>query len=101
LEIYRYARGPAENLTVLSYAQEAKTKLSFPTEWTVQYGNGRVYNSTFGHYWHNQNDPPGMQCVGFQTTFIRALYWLAGKEITSLLPDDFPTKDAISLKPAK
>jgi len=57
LEVYRYARGPAENLTVLSYAKEPQTELNFPIEWVVNYGKGRVYCSTFGHYWHKLKPP--------------------------------------------
>lgn len=98
LEIYWYARGPVEKLTVLSYAREPRHGLNFPIEWVVEYGKGRVHNSTFGHYWHNQEEPPGMRCVGFQTTFLRALYWLAKREITISLPGNFPDKDSISLE---
>ena len=98
VEVYRYARGPAENLTVLSYAKDAKTDLNFPTEWVIAYGKGRVYTSTFGHYWHNQSqDPPGIRCRGFQTLLPRATRWLAGTDVPATVPDDFPTKDQTSL----
>ena len=97
-EIYRYARGPAEDLSVLSYAKEAKTGLNFPTEWVIAYGKGRVYTSTFGHYWHNQSkDPRGIRCRGFQTLLPRATRWLAGTDVPATVPDDFPTKDQTSL----
>ena len=43
LEVYYYARGPAENLEVLSYGQDPLGKLNWPIEWTVNYGKGRVY----------------------------------------------------------
>lgn len=99
IEIYRYARGPAENLTVLSFATDEKTGLNFPIEWTVDYGTGRVYNSTLGHVWHDQQDPLGMQCAGHQTLIPRIVQWLAGKEIGSSLPSDFPTAEAKSLRP--
>ena len=98
LEIYRYARGPAKNLTVLSYAQEPETGLNFPIEWTVNYGKGRVYNSTFGHVWKGDTNPPGMRCLAFQTLLIRSLQWLSGNEVSWPIPDKFPTKEAISLK---
>ena len=98
LEIYRYARGPAKNLTVLSYAQEPETGLNFPIEWTVNYGEGRVYNSTFGHVWKGDTNPPGMRCLAFQTLLIRSLQWLSGNEVSWPVPDKFPTKEAISLK---
>ena len=98
LEVYRYARGPAENISVLSYTREHKTGLNFPVEWVIKYGMGRVYNSTFGHYWHKlSEDPPGIRCNGFQTILPRAVRWLAGLEVTSELPAEFPSKDQISL----
>jgi type 1 glutamine amidotransferase len=99
IEIYRYARGPAENMTVLSYAQDEKTGLNFPIEWTVGYGKGRVYNSTFGHVWKNQDEPEGICCAGFQTLMPRVVQWLAEKEIDPSLPEDFPSSKAASIRP--
>ena len=98
LEIYRYARGPAEELEVLSYARDPQTGLNFPVEWTVEYGRGRVYNSTFGHVWHDQKDPEGMRCAGFQTVMVRAVEWLAGREPRADVPADFPTAEKVSLR---
>lgn len=98
LEVYRYARGPAENCTVLSYAHDEASDLNFPIEWTVEYGTGRVYNSTFGHVWADQTAPEGMRCIGFQTIFLRALQWLAKQNIDTSRPSDFPATDAISLR---
>lgn len=97
LEVYSYARGPAENLTVLSYCKEPVTGLQFPTEWVVNYGKGRVYSSTYGHVWHEDGYPPGMRCVAFQTIFIRALEWLSNREITVTKPANFPTTESIQL----
>lgn len=95
LEVYSYARGPAERVTVLSYAKEPKTGLNFPVEWVIQYGAGRVYNSTYGHYWHTQKEtPPGMRCLAFQTIFRRALYWLGGREIHPRVPQQFPSSES-------
>jgi type 1 glutamine amidotransferase len=100
IEVYRYARGPVENLSVISYTNEPKTGLNFPTEWVVTYGKGRVYSSTFGHYWHNLKEvPPGIRCNGFQIIMSRTVRWLAGAEIKADLPDNFPTKDKTSLRP--
>ena len=98
LEIYRYARGPAKNLSVLSYARDQKTNKNFPVEWVVNYGKGRVYNSTFGHHWSNQKDPAGMRCVAFRTLMLRAVEWLAGREVKSTVPAKFPTAQKIQLK---
>ncbi len=99
IEIYRYARGPALNLSVLSYAKDAKTGLNFPIEWTVAYGKGRVYNSTLGHVWHDQPNPEGIRCAGFQVLMPRAVQWLAGNTVDSTLPGDFPGKKENSLRP--
>ena len=98
LEIYRYARGPAENLTVLSYALETQTGLNFPVEWVVNYGEGRVYNSTFGHVWKGDSNPPGIRCVAFQTLLVRGLEWLSGREVTWPVPDNFPDDKMVQLQ---
>ena len=99
LEVYRYARGPAENVTVMSYATDAVTSLQFPTEWVVQYGAGHSYVSTYGHVWKDQQEPEGIRCVAFQTIMVRALKWLAGKQPDSSVPDEFPTEHKPSLRP--
>ncbi|MGJ8640956.1 MAG: ThuA domain-containing protein [Opitutaceae bacterium] len=98
LEIYFYARGPAENLTVISYAWEPKTKLNFPIEWVIDYGQGRVFNSTYGHHMHHQKETPaGLRCVAFETIFNRAIYWLAQREVDPELPENFPSTTETSL----
>lgn len=98
IEVYRYARGPAENLTVLAYGTDPRTQLRFPIEWAVRYGEGRVFVSTYGHVWADQNDPPGMRCAAFQTIMTRALKWLAKRQVEGTVPADFPTADAVSLR---
>lgn len=99
IELYTYARGSAENIDVLSYTYDTKTDKNWPVDWVIKYGKGRVYNSTFGHLWHNQRMPPSIQCVGFQTTFIRAIQWVAGKKVTIDVPANFPTENEVSLNP--
>jgi hypothetical protein len=56
----------------------------------VQYGQGRVFVSTYGHHWFGQHDPKGMRCAAFQTIMPRALKWLSGRESEPLVPADFP-----------
>jgi type 1 glutamine amidotransferase len=97
LEVYRYARGPAEQLEVLAHGQDEKTGLNFPIEWTVRYGEGKIYSGTYGHLWHNQTEPDGLSCVAFQTLLVRALQWLSDQEIDHDSPLDFPTDTAPSL----
>lgn len=92
MELYKYARGPAKNLTVLSYATDKKTNLNWPVEWTVSYGKGRVYNSSMGHLWKGEVYPLSYQCVGFQTTLIRATEWLATGKVSYPFPKVFPNE---------
>lgn len=99
IEVYTHARGPAENVQVLSWAEEPTTLERWPIEWTIRYGKGRVYNSTFGHVWRDEKDPIDLRCVGFQTVLIRSLQWLAGRPVTWPVPSDFPTGAAVSLRP--
>ncbi|MDB4384500.1 ThuA domain-containing protein [Opitutaceae bacterium] len=98
VEIYAYTRGPAENLTVLSYALNPKSGMSFPTEWVVEYGKGRTYTSTYGHYWKNQENPTGVRDVAFQTLMMRAIQWLAKEPVTQTVPANFPTETETSLQ---
>jgi type 1 glutamine amidotransferase len=99
LEVYAYARGPAENVQVLSYASDARDGKRWPIEWTVQYGQGRAYLATFGHVWKDELHPESMRCVGVQTIMIRALQWLARRPVTYPIPTNFPTETSSSLLP--
>ncbi|MEI6514980.1 MAG: ThuA domain-containing protein [bacterium] len=99
IEVYTYARGPAENMTVLSWAQDPETKTGWPIEWVVEDGKGRCYNSTFGHVWRGETDPVDIRCAGFQTILVRALQWLARQPVTWPVPSDFPTESATVLRP--
>lgn len=98
-EVYYFPRGPAENLTVLSYAYDStSTHRMWPVEWVVSYGKGRIYNSSLGHLWKGETYPPAYRCVGYQTTVVRVTEWLATGSVTFPVPQDFPTKNSISLK---
>ncbi|HUH19654.1 ThuA domain-containing protein [Albibacterium sp.] len=97
-EVYHFPRGPAENLTVLSYAYDSSaTHRWWPVEWVVKYGKGRVYNSSMGHLWKGEVYPLAYRCIGFQTTVIRAAEWLATGKVSYPVPTNFPTKDSLSL----
>jgi hypothetical protein len=100
IEVYYFVRGPAKRLHVLSYAREPKTGLNWPTEWTVQYGRGRVYTSTFGHVWKGDVQPVTVRDIGVQTLLVRGLQWLAQRPVDARLPADFPTADTTSVGPA-
>ncbi len=97
MELYKFARGPAENLTVLSYSKDLETNINWPVEWVVAYGKGRVYNSSMGHLWKGDTYPVGYRCIGFQTTLVRATEWLATGKTSSNVPADFPSEKRISL----
>lgn len=98
-EVYNYPRGPAENLTILSFAYDSTaTQKMWPVEWVIRYGKGRVYNSSMGHLWTGDIYPLSYRCIGYQTTVIRVTEWLATGKTTYPLPDNFPTKDKISLR---
>lgn len=98
LEVWRYTRGPANNLTVLSYAKDPESLLQFPVEWTTNYGAGRVYASSYGHIFPGDVQPTGMRCAAFQETLCRAVKWCAGIDPAATVPSDFPSTTAISLR---
>lgn len=98
-EVYNYPRGPAENLTVLSFAYDSSaTHKMWPVEWIVKYGKGHVYSSSMGHLWKGEIYPMSYRCIGFQTTMIRVTEWLATGKVTYHVPKNFPSADAISLR---
>ncbi|MDR3458168.1 MAG: ThuA domain-containing protein [Verrucomicrobiae bacterium] len=102
MEVYFYARGPAENVNVLAYARDSKPGqgMLWPVEWTTTYGKGRVYVSTYGHVWRGDVDPPAMRCAAVQTIIPRAVQWLAKRPVTIPVPDDFPGTNVVSVRPA-
>jgi hypothetical protein len=98
IEVYYHARGPAEQLDVLSYGYDPGTGMNWPLEWVVGYGEGRVYTSTFGHVWAGDVQPERMRCAGLQTVVVRALHWLAGRDVPAAVPEDFPTATGASIR---
>jgi hypothetical protein len=100
MEVYYYARGPAENIHVLAYARDTDSKLGlqWPVEWTTTFGKGRVYISTYGHVWPGDVDPPGMRCAAVQTIIPRALEWLARRPVKFPIPADFPGPSTVSVR---
>ena len=98
IEIYHHIRGPAEDVSVLSYARDPVTGMNWPIEWTVAYGRGRVYSATYGHVWRDDTRPDRMRCAAVQTLMVRALFWLAGRTDQSPAPADFPTAHACSIR---
>ena len=102
LEVYYYARGPAEHVRVLSYARDTEPGLGllWPVEWTTRFGRGRVYVSTFGHVWQGDEQPASMRDAAVQTIIPRALEWLGRRPVTFPIPEDFPIASAVSVRGA-
>lgn len=99
LEVYRYSRGPSlEGVEVLSYAMNNEHGDYWPIDWALEKGQGRVYNSTYGHVWRKDDKPVTFQCVAFQTMLIRSIQWLAGQPVDQFAPDDFPSANKVSLR---
>ncbi|MDW7693894.1 ThuA domain-containing protein [Flammeovirgaceae bacterium SG7u.111] len=99
-EMYDRMRGPFENATILataySDAEENKqpwepvldgTGWNVPMLMAVNYGKGRVFHTTLGHFDYS------MECVGFIITLQRGAEWVATGEVTQEIPTDFPSKE--------
>lgn len=100
MEVYYYARGPAERLHVLAYARDSDPKLGllWPVEWTTTFGKGRVYISTYGHVWPGDVRPAALRDAAVQTIIPRALEWLARRPVTFSVPADFPSDSKVSVR---
>ena len=68
--------GPAEGLTILTYAHSPVTNQNEPLDWVRDYGKGRVYVTQLGHTWKNEPNP-NFGCVEFRTLFSRGVEWAA------------------------
>ena len=94
-------------MTILAtaFASEEKkgTGAHEPMLWWIPYGKGRVVTNVLGHVGGNSNpiESPAMRDVAFLTILKRSLEWAAGKEVTTEVPDNFPTADEISLVEAE
>lgn len=103
-ELYDRLRGPAEHINVLAtaYSDEEKNASPFsplrgtarhePIMFTVEYGQGRVFHTPMGHADYS------LECVGLITTMKRGAEWAATGKVTQEIPEDFPTKDKVSLR---
>ena len=89
--------GPAEGLTVLTYAHSPVSNQNEPMDWVRLYGRGRVYTTMLGHTWAAESNP-NLDCVGFQTLLSRGVQWAATGAVTIPIPSNFPGPDEISLR---
>jgi type 1 glutamine amidotransferase len=88
--------GPAQGLTILTFAHSPVTNQNEPMDWVRDYGRGRAYTTMLGHTW--AGDPcPNLDCVGFQTLLARGVEWAATGGVTIPIPTNFPGPDNISL----
>jgi len=96
-ELYDRLRGPALNMQLLATAySDPSTNGSDrhePMMFTVRYGKGRVFHTPMGHADYSQ------ECVGFITTLVRGSEWAATGNVTTSIPNDFPTADSTSSRP--
>jgi type 1 glutamine amidotransferase len=89
--------GPAEGLTILTYAHSPVTGQNEPMDWVREYGKGRVYTTMLGHTWAGE-PCPNLDCVGFQTLLARGVEWAATGMVTVAIPKDFPGPEKVSLR---
>jgi type 1 glutamine amidotransferase len=92
-ELYHALRGPAENLTLLGVAFSPVTQREEPMLLTLSYAKGRVFHTPMGH------SDVSMRCAGFQTVLERGAEWAASGSVTLPVPADFPSLEAVSLRP--
>ena len=81
--------GPAEGLTVLTYAFSEVSHQGEPMDWVREYGKGRVYTTMLGHTWNNEANP-NLDDVDFQALLARGTEWAATGAVT--LPADLGWK---------
>ncbi len=81
--------GPAQGLTVLTYAYSEISRQGEPMDWVKQYGKGRVYTTMLGHTWKNELNP-NLDDVSFQALLARGTEWAATGQVT--LPADLGWK---------
>ena len=102
-ELYTHLRGPFEKATILATSETERITgkgkkhksgqedvWNVPVLMTIEYGEGRVFHSTLGHFDYS------MECAGFITTFQRGAEWAARGVVSQSLPDDFPAENSTS-----
>jgi type 1 glutamine amidotransferase len=88
--------GPAEGLTVLTYAWSKDSKQNEPMDWVREYGRGRVYTTMLGHTWRNEPNP-NLRCIGFRTVLARGVEWAASGKARVPVPREFPGPEQVLL----
>jgi uncharacterized protein len=70
--------GPAEGLTILTYAHSSVSNQNEPMDWVRNYGKGRVYVTMLGHTWKDEPNP-NLETKEFRKMFSQGVAWAAGK----------------------
>jgi type 1 glutamine amidotransferase len=73
--------GPAEGLTILTYAFSEVSHQGEPMDWVRSYGRGRVYTTMLGHTWKDELNP-NLDDVNFQALLARGAEWAATGAVT-------------------
>jgi type 1 glutamine amidotransferase len=68
--------GPAEGLTVLTYAVSEVSHQGEPMDWVRSYGKGRVYVTMLGHTWKDEANP-NLDDPNFQKLLAQGVEWAA------------------------
>lgn len=105
-ELYDHMRGPFEEATILATAYSDVERNAppwrpevqgmgqhVPTLMAIDYGQGRVFHTTLGHFDYS------MECVGFITILQRGTEWAATGKVSQAVPEDFPTETSTSSRP--
>ena len=87
--------GPAEGLTILTYAFSEVSRQGEPMDWIRDYARGRVYTTMLGHTWKNEPNP-NLDDLNFQALFARGVEWAASGTVT--LPPDLGWKPLLNGK---
>jgi uncharacterized protein len=71
--------GPADDLTILTYAHSEVSHQNEPMDWVREYGKGRVYVTMLGHTWKNEPNP-NLETKEFRKMFAQGVAWAARKQ---------------------
>ena len=101
-ELYHGQRGPAKNMNILATAYSSEesggTGQHEPVIWWIPYEKGKVLTFLPGHLWPTQSEKTAYRCVGLRTLLQRSTEWLAARQVTVPIPENFPAAEQISLK---
>jgi hypothetical protein len=68
--------GPAQGLTILTYAHSPVSRKNEPMDWARNYGRGRVYVTMLGHTWRDEPNP-NLASREFRKLLSQGVRWAA------------------------